>query len=66
MKNAIEAMPAGGRLILKLNSDHKMIHIDFIDEGEGIPADRIPKLGEPFYTTKEKGTTVHITLPAVK
>ncbi|MGE5704717.1 MAG: ATP-binding protein, partial [Clostridia bacterium] len=26
------------------------------DQGEGIDEDRIQKLGEPFYTTKEKGT----------
>lgn len=28
----------------------------FTDQGCGIPEDRIPRLGEPFYTTKEKGT----------
>ncbi|SIF73933.1 integral membrane sensor signal transduction histidine kinase [Mycobacteroides abscessus subsp. abscessus] len=26
------------------------------DEGIGIPEERLPKLGEPFYSTKEKGT----------
>jgi len=32
------------------------IHICIKDEGEGIPADQIKKLGEAFYTTKERGT----------
>ena len=32
------------------------VSICFIDQGSGIPEDRIPTLGEPFYTTKEKGT----------
>lgn len=26
------------------------------DEGTGIPEEKIKKLGEPFYTTKERGT----------
>ncbi|MNJ58667.1 Sporulation kinase E [compost metagenome] len=30
--------------------------IRVIDEGEGIPKERMQKLGEPFYTNKEKGT----------
>lgn len=34
--------------------DHILIR--GIDQGEGIPEDRISKLGEPFYTTKEKET----------
>ncbi|MFB8733783.1 ATP-binding protein [Bacillus sp. SL00103] len=35
--------------------DHQMMLI-FEDQGKGIPEDEIGKLGEPFYTTKEKGT----------
>ena len=30
--------------------------ISIQDEGIGIPKDKIKKLGEPFYTTKENGT----------
>lgn len=30
--------------------------IRFTDQGEGIPEERIHRLGEPFFTTKEKGT----------
>ncbi len=26
------------------------------DEGQGIPPERLAKIGEPFYSTKEKGT----------
>lgn len=57
IKNGIEAMPYGGKLIIlvrMLDGDH--VHIQFIDQGHGIAEDRIKKLGEPFYTTKEKGT----------
>ncbi|PMC36748.1 PAS domain-containing sensor histidine kinase [Bacillus sp. UMB0899] len=56
-KNAIEAMPDGGNIHLKLKENEKgAILIQVIDEGVGIPPERIPTLGEPFYTTKEKGT----------
>jgi two-component system sporulation sensor kinase A len=57
LKNAIEAMSSGGKITIQV----RMLQPDkllfrFIDEGSGIPEDRLFKLGEPFYTTKEKGT----------
>jgi two-component system sporulation sensor kinase A len=57
IKNSIESMPTGGKLYIQSkmhNERHVMIR--FVDQGCGIPRERIPKLGEPFYTTKEKGT----------
>ncbi len=56
IKNGIEAMPSGGHIWIKINAENSNVIVQFIDEGEGIPKDRIPKLGAPFYTTKEKGT----------
>jgi two-component system sporulation sensor kinase A len=56
IKNAIEAMPRGGRLSITARTDNEVVCIQFTDEGEGIPEDLVPKLGEPFFTTKEKGT----------
>lgn len=57
LKNAIEAMPSGGLITIQVSTgDQGMLLIRFIDQGNGIPEERIPKLGEPFYTTKEKGT----------
>ena len=32
------------------------VQITIIDNGTGIPEKRLKKLGEPFYSTKEKGT----------
>ncbi|NOU92427.1 PAS domain S-box protein [Paenibacillus sp. LMG 31456] len=57
LKNAIEAMPEGGEIHIVAhmqNEDHLLIRL--IDQGDGIPEDLIQRLGEPFYTTKEKGT----------
>ncbi len=57
IKNGIEAMPRGGDLIIKarMNEDND-IHLSFKDQGVGISADKISRLGSPFYTTKEDGT----------
>ncbi|MBO8178067.1 MAG: PAS domain S-box protein [Bacillus sp. (in: Bacteria)] len=56
IKNAIEAMPNGGKVKIQAKKKENNLVIRFIDQGCGIPKDRIAKLGEPFYSTKEKGT----------
>ncbi|MDF2927567.1 MAG: hypothetical protein K0R57_6481 [Paenibacillaceae bacterium] len=57
LKNALEAMPHGGTITVTVRqSASDKVLIQFEDQGQGIPPERIPKLGEPFYTTKEKGT----------
>jgi PAS domain S-box-containing protein len=57
MKNAIDSMPNGGKLVIQMETiDNKELVIRFIDQGYGIPNHLLSKLGQPFYTTKEKGT----------
>ncbi|WP_171654013.1 PAS domain-containing sensor histidine kinase [Paenibacillus foliorum] len=57
IKNAIEAMPSGGTLVIQLTSKaNNTLLLRFIDQGCGIPAHILYKLGQPFYTTKENGT----------
>ncbi|MEH6995402.1 ATP-binding protein [Neobacillus drentensis] len=57
IKNAMEAMNEGGEIHISLrrSSDDECI-ISFQDMGCGIPEELLPRLGEPFYTLKEKGT----------
>ncbi|PFV80091.1 PAS domain-containing sensor histidine kinase [Bacillus sp. AFS059628] len=56
LKNAIESMPMGGEILIQLNIlDNNQLSIRFIDQGCGIPKERIPYLGEPFYSIKEEG-----------
>lgn len=52
--NATEAMPQGGNLWLStsLAQDHK-VHIVVRDDGIGIPPEILPRIFEPFLTTKE-------------
>lgn len=54
--NAIQAMPHGGTLEIKINSDGDDVVIDFVDSGLGIPEEFIDKIFEPLFTTKQKGT----------
>ncbi|MDR4947859.1 PAS domain S-box protein [Neobacillus cucumis] len=57
IKNAIEAMPKGGQLVIQIRKiNHDKLNIRFIDEGVGMSKETLSKLGQPFYTTKEKGT----------
>ncbi|ENQ3077268.1 PAS domain S-box protein [Bacillus cereus] len=56
LKNAIESMPTGGEIAIQIDrADHNQINIRFMDQGCGIPQERIPYLGEPFYSLKEEG-----------
>ncbi len=54
MINARQAMPTGGRLVIKLGLDaeSEMVELTIRDYGCGIPADKLPRIFEPFYTTK--------------
>ncbi|MFM9327402.1 PAS domain S-box protein [Paenibacillus mesotrionivorans] len=57
LKNAVESMTMGGTINVSLS--HPVpgrVNVRFEDQGQGIPPERLQKLGEPFYTTKEKGT----------
>ncbi|WLR43119.1 PAS domain S-box protein [Bacillus carboniphilus] len=57
IKNAIEVMEDGGEIQVRIkNKGKNMIQLFIKDEGTGIPKDKIKRLGEPFYTTKERGT----------
>jgi signal transduction histidine kinase len=48
-------MPPGGNInVIVKEKEQSQISIRIIDEGVGIPKERIASLGEPFYTTKEK------------
>jgi PAS domain S-box-containing protein len=58
IKNAMEAIQAKGkiRIIGHANKEDSNIKVLVIDDGPGITKERLKKLGEPFYSTKEKGT----------
>ncbi|RJQ22820.1 MAG: sensor histidine kinase [Nitrospiraceae bacterium] len=54
--NAVDAMPEGGTLTIRSFAKEDSMVIQFEDTGVGIPKEEIPRIFDPFYTTKEKGT----------
>jgi two-component system NtrC family sensor kinase len=53
--NAIQAMPDGGQLTIRVWGDNSQLHVDVKDSGQGIDPAHLPHIFDPFYTTKEVG-----------
>lgn len=78
MVNAVQAMPSGGKLnirsyvekvtefgkrktdIFKLGG--KVVVIEFEDTGEGIPEEKLEKIFDPFFSTKEQGIGLGLSI----
>lgn len=65
MLNALQAMPNGGSIVIRGeidpgNQNQIFIHVD--DSGPGIPREIRSKIFKPFFTTKEKGTGLGLTI----
>lgn len=64
--NAIDAMPRGGNLWLRSRFLGAEVELTVRDDGMGIPPEVLPKLFEPFTTTKEVGKGVGLGLAISK
>jgi signal transduction histidine kinase/CheY-like chemotaxis protein/PAS domain-containing protein len=55
--NASDAMPRGGTLTIRVTapSESKQVIIEIADTGTGIPPEILPKVAEPFFSTKPEG-----------
>lgn len=57
LKNAIESMQSGGVVSISMFlEEERSVMIRIKDEGSGIAEEQLAKIGQPFYTTKDKGT----------
>ncbi|WNS80695.1 ATP-binding protein [Domibacillus sp. DTU_2020_1001157_1_SI_ALB_TIR_016] len=56
LKNAVEASPKNSIIAIDHEQIHNRLAVSITDRGMGMPKERLEKLGEPFYTSKEKGT----------
>jgi PAS domain S-box-containing protein len=62
IKNAIAAMPEGGKLLIKTETEDSDVKITVADTGTGISEENIAKIFEPYFTTKDNGSGLGLTL----
>ncbi len=56
LKNGIESMEGKGKLQIFQICSEDTIQIDILDQGKGMTQEQLDRLGEPYFSTKEKGT----------
>lgn len=56
LKNAMQATVRGGVITLRSGATPEAVWMTVSDTGAGIPPEKLNRIFEPFYTTKEKGT----------
>jgi two-component system sensor histidine kinase PilS (NtrC family) len=64
--NALDAMPGGGRLIVRAGTQEGREGtwgvVEFADSGGGIPPESLERVFDPFYTTKDRGTGLGLSI----
>jgi PAS domain S-box-containing protein len=63
-KNSIEAMSEGGKFeVLSRNDGQgKIIGVELVDTGSGIPMANLQDVFDPYFTTKKKGTGLGLSI----
>ena len=56
IKNALQAMRVGGILQIRSEAGNDSVSVSFIDTGHGISPEKIGRIFEPYFTTKETGS----------
>lgn len=62
VKNAFDAIPHDGKVIIDTHSDFHTIYIDIIDTGKGVMPKDIDQIFEPGFTTKKRGWGLGLSL----
>lgn len=64
IRNAIQAMPDGGKLRLSITLNDQVLAVGVHDTGRGISPEALGKLFTPYYTTKPDGTGLGLVIVA--
>ncbi|MBT3353969.1 MAG: GAF domain-containing protein [Candidatus Scalindua sp.] len=62
LMNAVESMPDGGKLDVKIKSIDGSVKIYIVDAGKGMKQDVLQNIYDPFFTTKPSGTGVGLSV----
>ena len=62
IKNSIEAISERGRISIDVRVVEKEAVVTIVDNGLGMEPDRLARIGELFYSTKEKGTGIGLAV----
>ncbi|MEA1910481.1 MAG: ATP-binding protein [Spirochaetota bacterium] len=62
IKNSVAAMPDGGVMYFKTVKDENFVHIYVCDTGTGISEENMSKIFEPYFTTKQFGSGLGLTV----
>jgi signal transduction histidine kinase len=60
--NAFDAMPSGGKLLIKSSREEGTVRFDFADSGAGFSEEALANLWKPFFTTKAKGMGIGLSI----
>ncbi len=66
VKNALDAMPEGGKLEVSTRAEHNKVLIEFTDNGVGMNEEVRHQIFQPLFTTKERGRGTGLGLMVVK
>jgi signal transduction histidine kinase len=62
IRNAREAMPHGGRLVIAARQADGHVEVDITDSGVGISPEHLGRIMEPLYSTKARGLGLGLAL----
>ncbi|MCX8017456.1 MAG: HAMP domain-containing histidine kinase [Rhodocyclaceae bacterium] len=62
LENALQAVPAGGRIALAVTIAADSLAFTVKDNGRGMPPDVVARLFEPFFTTRAEGTGLGLAI----
>jgi len=62
LMNAVEAMPDGGDVNIKIRPTNESVEIDITNSGKSIPEGLLQHIFDPFFTTKQQGTGVGLSV----
>ena len=60
--NGLDAMSSGGKLTIMTYIEERAVVLKIKDQGSGISAEVLGKIGTPFFTTKEQGTGLGLAI----